>query len=441
MSTYEVFRDNVNDGDPVIGINSFTSDITITEFSENTVNTQKYVSFFSTVMNLLNSLIGAEILSISNSMRFCGVYVSIGLMTATALLSYFATIMTIKLEKDVNAESLSDMATKILGKAGSRVLAFLTLFFTYSCEVAYLIIGGNNISSWLSLIRLNAWTTGYRRSIVMLIYSLVLPVMLTLPKQITFISMFSTFAFFSVLGFTGVMIFKGYSYFQTHTINPTVKSYEFNLGFFNALAIYSLMFALPAIILPVLKPFHPSISKRYRVVGTSFFACYMFVIIPGVIGYLMFGQETHEIILTSFSNGDLAVQAVRVGLFIAVTASYPVIMLSIGSDLSALIFHQNNPNNLNTKSRSLVLLVGNIPPVLVAMVCPFISPVLAIGGALGGCMTNFFFPSLMWLVNSKKHKLHWTNIFCLLLVIFGFVSACIATYRAVIVAMHPHSDD
>ena len=406
------------------------------EYEENKVKIKR-VGFFGTVMNLLNSLIGSEILSISRSMRFVGVVFSVLLMTIIAILSYIATIMTVRLQNVLNAENFNDMALKLFGKWGSLGLDILVLLFTYSCLMAYLIIGGNNIKSWFTLLKIEDWMEGWKRMIVMLIYSLVLPVVLTIPKNIGFLSIFSTLAIFSVFLFSVALIIKASMYLPKNGIEPSTKTFDVNIYFFNAISVYSVMFALPALCLPLLKPVDPRMRYRYQIVGTSFFTCYLLVIIPGVLGYLMFGEQTKEIILDNFADSDILMQIIRVGFFIVVTASYPIVALTVAASLSHSIFKVSDPHNLDIKRRIFILLLTNFPPVLVAMVCPNIYPVISIGGALGGCLTNFFFPAIFWIKNSKMPLYKLTNIFCIFLAIFGLVSAGIATYEGVVLAIHP----
>ncbi|KAH0795421.1 Transmembrane amino acid transporter protein [Histomonas meleagridis] len=406
---------------------------TIGDFTElSNAQQQPQVSFFSTVMNLLNSLVGSEILSISSTMNYCGLVTSVALMTLAAFLSYMATIMIVRLQFRTHSESMNDMARKLLGKWGSLGLTILTLLFTYSCCVAYLIIGGDNIKSWLSLLHHEEWMMGSKRYLTMFIYSLVLPVALTIPRKLGFLSIFSTFSIFCLFVYAIVMIWKCSASLASNGINVTTKTATINLSFFNALAIYALMFALPAIVLPIIKNADPRIRSRYRIIGTAFMSCYLFVLIPGVLGYLNFGSSVNEIILNNFSNRDVIIQVIRVAFFVVVTASFPVIALTISADLSALIFNVFNPAELPWKKRAIVLLVTNIPPVVIAMACPSIAPVLSIGGALGGCMTSFFFPPLLWIKNSSHGFKYYKNILCLCLSVFGVVSAAIATYQAVV---------
>lgn len=419
----------------------YTDRSMVSEVSEIS-KTGKYVGFFPAVMNLLNSLVGAEILSISNTMTHCGFVVSVVLMTSIACLSYIATAMTVRLQYATKAESLNDMAKRLLGKVGSWALTILTLLFTFSCCVAYLIIGGNNIQSWLALVGHEEWMINtWKRALVIFIYSICLPAALTIPRKMTFLSIFSTFSIFCLALFVVILAYKVLLYLPKNGIDPTVMTATINLNFFSALAIYSLMFALPAICLPILKPTNPRISHRYRIIGTAFFSCYLFVLIPGTLGYLRFGNKTEEIILDNFDDSDVIIQVVRIAFFIVVTASYPVIGLSITSDLASIIFNMFEPATMPLKQRSITLIIANIPPVLIAMFCPSISPILAIGGALGGCLTNFFFPSLMWIANSGKKWYQGTNILCILLAAFGLISACVATYEALVSVITGESGD
>ena len=85
--------------------NYSSADMSRFDSASNVVD-QPTVGFFGTVMNLLNSLIGAEILSISRSMLFYGLTVSVVLMIFTAIISYITTILTVKLQSLTRAESL-----------------------------------------------------------------------------------------------------------------------------------------------------------------------------------------------------------------------------------------------------------------------------------------------------------------------------------------------
>ncbi|EAY18879.1 Transmembrane amino acid transporter protein [Trichomonas vaginalis G3] len=396
----------------------------------------KYASCFITMMNLLNTLVGAEILGIANSFTLCGLFVSIGLMVCTALLSYAASILVIRLQNFTGGQSINEIATKVMGKWGGTAVSVLTLCFTYSAQVAYLVIASETIEKWLLLLHADAWTTGWRRAIVVFGYAMVLPIALTIPKKMDFLNTASSIAILFLTVFACVMVYKAIVVLPKQGFNPTCESAIWGLNFFNALAIYAMIFALPAIVLPLLNPFDPSIKKRYFLMGSAFLTCFTIILVPSVCGYLMFGAYTEQIIFGSFDNKDILIQVVRATFFFVVNASFPVVGIAVVTDISALVYKVHNPADLDWKRRIICLLIADGPPLVLAMALPKVRPALEIGGAFGGCLTNFFFPPLLYIVQSKKKWYHPTNLLLLLFVTFGFVSSGIATYTAVEDCVH-----
>lgn len=69
------------------------------------------------------------------------------------------------------------------------------------------------------------------------------------------------------------------------------------------------------------------------------------------------------------------------------------------------------------------------------MFFPNVRPIMAIGGAVGGCMTNFFFPPTFYLIASPKKWSTWTHILLIIMAIFGVITTGISTYEAVVDAI------
>jgi amino acid permease len=396
----------------------------------------KYASCFITMMNLLNTLVGAEILGIANSFTYCGFYVSIILMVISALLSYAASILVIRLQHRTGGKSINEIASIIMGSWGGTAVSILTLCFTYSAQVAYLVIGSETLETWIEMLGFPEWTFGWRRAILVFIYAMILPVALTIPKKMDFLNTASTTAIFFLVIFACVMVYKAAITLPVKGFDETCERGQLGLNLFNALSIYAMIFALPAIVLPLLNPFDPSVKKRYFLMGSAFLTCFTIILVPSVCGYLMFGKSTEQIIFASFDNHDTLIQIVRATFFFVVNASFPVVGIAVVTDISALMYKVHDPAELDWIRRIKCLLVADGPPVLVAMVLPKVRPALEIGGSFGGCLTNFFFPPLLWLWSSKKPKTHWSNILMILFIAFGAISSAIATYEAVIDCIH-----
>ncbi|KAH0794482.1 Transmembrane amino acid transporter protein [Histomonas meleagridis] len=389
-------------------------------------------------MNLINSLMGAGILSVSNSFTFSGFYPSFILLTLVAVLSYFSACIVARLQIETGAESFADLAHKTTGKIGSGVLSVCVVLFCYSTMVAYLIIGCNVITDFFALGGIKI-PDGWGRPVLVLTFCICVPIAMTFPRRLTMLSMISTSAFFCLIFFFVSIIIKACQFFPKNGICPTCENGLFSMGLFNALAIYSLSFAMSVILLPILMQSDPNLKKRYFSIGATFFICYLFVMVPGVIGYLMFGKETKEVILDSFPQKDVLMIIVKAGYFVVLTASYPAIGLTAMATYSRVFFKEDEAQKLPWGKRAVCLLTENLPPLLITLFIPNVRPALAIGGALGGCMTNFFFPAIFTIILSPNRWFSWKNIPMVLLAAFGIIATVISTYEGVLDAIRSFS--
>jgi amino acid permease len=394
-----------------------------------------YVSPFSTVMNLLNTLVGAGILGIADTFRFCGFLPSYIVLLFIAILSLIATEMIVVLQIRVRAFSFEQLTEQALGKSFAALYTFAATFFCISGMVVFIIISGNTVQSWLGYAGWKIADGSWTYKAMVLVYALLLPVALTIPKNMHFLSYFSTFSIFCLFLFAFVIIFKGCVILPKQGIHETCEFGQVNVGIFNALAIYSLTFALAAIVMPVIAPSAPSLNTRTITVGSAFFICFTIVSITGVIGYLIFGTTVKPVLLESFPADDILTIIVRAAFFVVVNASYPVVSLTVGTSFARAIFGVNSSLALKGWRRAVVLFCNSSIPVVIAMFLPNIRPALAIGGALGGSLSNFIFPPLIWIRMSDKKLTHWTNILCILLCIFGVIAAIVSTYESVVDAI------
>lgn len=404
--------------------------------SQESIPKKQYTSTVATIFNLVNSLLGAGILGVPNAFTHCGFVPSLLLVTIVAALSYVSACLVVKLQNDTNAGSISDLAKITMGRPGSIALSICVVLFCYSSMTAYLIIGSDVIMFFLDktgfVIDRNSWG----RTLLVFIFSLCLPIAMTIPKQISVLSAISLFAFLGLNMFVVAMIIEAFINLPKHGISPTCMTGTFNMHFFNALSIMSLCFALASIILPVIMESHPNINHRMKEISWASYLSFFIVSIPAVLGYLMFGEDTKEVVFDSFPADDIIMIIVRIAYFVILTASYPVLGMSVLTTYSVAIYGVHDQKTLPWKKRFVILFLENILTLLVAMFFPNVRPVMAIGGAIGGCMTNFFFPPAFYLIVSNKSWKTWTHVLLIILAIFGIISTVISTYEAVLDAIH-----
>jgi hypothetical protein len=171
---------------------------------------------------------------------------------------------------------------------------------------------------------------------------------------------------------------------------------------------------------------------------TAFFCAFLIDVIPSTIGYLRFGKNTKEVLIYSFledNRSDALMQSVNFGFFLIANACYVIVSLQIMTDLGAVIYDEHDPKRIRWSRRLPLLFVTNIIPLCVTMVLPSVRPAFEIGGAFGGCLSNFFFPAVLYWWYSGLPVLHWKSVLLGLLALFGFISMVLGTYEAVIDAI------
>jgi amino acid permease len=401
----------------------------------NSPGEQKRVRRLATIMNLLNSLLGAGILAVPKSLSYTGVVPSMIILVIIAILSHIGTVLTIKLQFRTGAKGLDDLALKVTKKPGQLILSILTMIFCYSAMVGYLIIGGKILKTWLELANDKIkWDSTWIRALTVLIYSLVIPVALILPRSIAFLSPFSFITVISICLFFVAIIIKGCMKLPNPAVEPVIA--KGGMGVFSAISIYALAFALPIVVLPIVEPYNPDVRKRGVVSAWTCVLCFILVAVPAVIGYLMFGDKTADSILDNFANDDVLMIIVRIGFFFVVSFSYPCLGQSCLASWSMVFYKVNQHAELPTNKRAVVLLLTNAIPIILACFLPDASPVLGVGGALGGCIVDFFYPALIWVMVSKRPWTYWKNLLSILFTIVGIVLGVICTYQSIVDAVN-----
>ena len=400
----------------------------------------KPVSSITQVFSLLNSLLGAGILSVPNSFTNSGIIPSLFLLILMAALSYLATYMELYLQYKTHSIGLPEMASKTLGKAGSISLSICSLLFLVTAQLAYLILGGNMLESFFALGGIDISSSLMKRAAVVGAYALCLPIALTIPRNRFYLKYCAPITVFSIVFFGVSMIVKAAIMFKKENgISNTVEISVININLFSSLAIYGLAFALPAVCLPVFQQFDKDLKKRSRVSLAAIILCTILVLIPGIFGYLQFGAETKSNIMQNYPDNDILMICVRVSFFFVVSFAYPAVGQSTMSSWSQILFNDCRYDLLIWWKRLIVLLLSNGIPLLIAMFMANAKPALAIGGALGGCIVDFVFPSLMWISISNERWYKTKNLLCIIFILFGVVAAVISTYEAVLDAIQAFS--
>lgn len=398
------------------------------------VKKPKDSTFFNTLMNLLNSLLGAGILSVPSSFGSAGIIPSLIIIVAICYLSYVASIIDVRLTQKIECSGFDELVLKVMGKWGSVTYSIIVIIFLFASMIAYLIIGGDMIISWFSFAGIDVSAFRYRIWII-LVYSLIIPVVLMIPKNFFLIGIFSAASVFFIIFYIIATIIKSIQYFPKHGISKTMVIAKFDKSIFSAIGVYALTFALPTVVIALLHPYSPEYRDRRNVVMACFIITGSLTIFPSILLYLIFGDEADGNILNSFPSNDILFTIVRVGFFLIVSFSFPVLGKSVMCNWSQLIFNTNHANDLPTWKYVLIFFITVFIPILIAMFLPQCKPAIAVGGALGGCLACYTFPALLWILSSDKKWTDKSNVVYVIFAVFGVALASISTYQSVVDAI------
>ena len=391
-------------------------------------------TFFNTLMNLLNSLLGAGILSVPSSFGSAGIIPSLIIIIAICYLSYFASIIDVRLTQKIECSGFDELVLKVMGKWGSITYSIIVIIFLFASMIAYLVIGGDMIISWFSFAGKEFSSFKYRIWIV-LIYAIIIPVVLMIPKNFFLIGIFSTASVFFIFFYIIATVIKSIQYLPKYGISNTMVIAKFDLSIFSSIGVYALTFALPTVVIALLHPYTPEYKARRNVVMACFLITGSLTIFPSILLYLIFGENADGNILNSFPSNDVLFTIVRVGFFLIVSFSFPVLGKSVMCNWSQLIFHKNHPYELSKWRYVSVFAVTTLIPIIIAMFLPQCKPAIAVGGALGGCLACYTFPALLWILASGKKWNDKSNIGYAIFAVFGLALAIISTYQSIVDAI------
>lgn len=391
-------------------------------------NTEEFGTV-STYFNLINALVGAGIVSVPATFKDCGVGIATFLMICCIWLHQFSCEVVFKVQKKLGVSSLDEIAAKLFGLIGSNVISVLIIIYCVSADVAYLIIASNQIKSWLKLAGLNV-ETHLSWCLIVFIYSVFIPAAITCARNVKFLTKMAVPSVCSVVFYAISIVIKSCIYLNKNGISKSAVGFDFNFGIFTSFGIYFLTFTLSMVMLPIMEPYRNDVYSRIIVVGYALITCGLIVYIPSFFGYLMYGEDSKSDFLSSFSDNDILIIFVRIGMFVSVTASYPAVSLTIFSTLGHIFFKQSIPSQMKTWQRFTIISIVNLVNILLAMFLPDIRPVLGIGGSMGGCIVGYMFPSVCRLVLWEGKIDRW-YVFHALYVVFGLFSAGICTYSSI----------
>ncbi|EAX97842.1 Transmembrane amino acid transporter protein [Trichomonas vaginalis G3] len=382
---------------------------------------------FETFVNLTNAIVSASFVNVPITFVATGFGPTFISMVIICLLSWVSGNILIYLESELHVNNLTNLTHIVFGKVGEIIIDILNVIFTFSCTGSYLIIGSDRVESWAKVLGLKIKNRWYK-SLIAGIYSLILPVLLSYPL---FIQNFAYIAYLiTLLIITYTLMISGWSIkqiFILDKLSPTAKGYTYSNRMFTAISIHVSTFALPIMMIPIIKTYNRNVEKRKSIAGMTYVFTFILVTLSSCLCYLVAGESTHPDVLTSFDPKDAVIISSQVIMFLVVTLTYPFVTRSITEFFSFKFSGESRYEKLSFRKRILYASVSNIINVLLCVFISDSSILYGFGGAIPGCLMCFSFPSICCLKITKKKLYSWENIGHIVMATFGILMGITCT--------------
>ena len=153
--------------------------------------------------------------------------------------------------------------------------------------------------------------------------------------------------------------------------------------------------------LPSGTKFASRVKKMGRVNNIAFIACSVIYYLVGLCGYLAYGPDTEDNLLTNFgTNNTWYLNIVKLAYSFVALFSYPILSFSPLVSIDKTCFKQPRP----AWRRCVEAFIWSVLCYVVAMLIPQLRVIFSLTGSLCGVALVFVWPAFFYIFVSKKEK-------------------------------------
>lgn len=435
----------------------------------------KWTSSFSVCFNLVNTTIGAGVLSLPFAFHESGMLGGPIMLLCISLLSCYTLFVLMNCADKVQKFSYKELATAIFPvRFMGHVMEAVLFFFCFSGLVGYCFLIGQflelQMKDWLLGSRLSPsgfeteWSVILsNRSFMMSVPMVFIIFPLCCLRKINFLSYTS---FYSIICATFVIVSV---VVRSIIANTSTTRKELGKGSWRLIGtVDSLFIAFPIICFSMashitLLPMYSTMKNRYihvpfvsresstvsRGSGSGgsgrgriklmkvltvlcMAACFLLYLVIGVFGYLHFREDTKDNILNNYPADDPLNIVAKLAIVLVVIFSFPLLHFACREAIEKMVFPNRPVTTLRWVTEAAVI-CGLV--FAMAAIVPDLQTAFGITGATAGCLVVYTFPALMYfrVTESLLQK-----TVAMLVVIFSVLMGVASTVVLIIDAVRDH---
>lgn len=416
--------------------------------SDNFNNNQEFngASFLGAVFNLSTTIIGAGIMALPATMKVLGLALGVAAIILVAVVTDFSVAMLMRFSKAGGARSYAQVMGGAFGDLGRRVLQVCVVINNIGLLVVYMIIIGDVLSGsasdgihhvgvlegWFG----HHWWTG--RFFVLLVTTLCVFTPLAFFKRIDSLKHTSAVAVFLAL----VFLFVTSAIAIIKLVQGSIQMPRLLPHVTDVNSVWALFTAVPVLVTAYVCHFNVhNIENELNdptqiqpVVRASLALCSITYILISFFGFLLFGDETLDDVLSNFStdlgipHSSLLNDIVRVSYALHLMLVYPVIFYPLRLNLDGLMFPSSAPL-VNSNVRFFLITMGLMfLAFLGANFIPSIWDAFQFTGATASVCLAFIFPAAIVLRDAPGMSSRNDKIFAIFMVALAVLANMVAIY-------------
>ena len=367
-------------------------------------------SLGSSVVNMMNTIVGAGVLSIPSTVKKSGIVGAFLLLALSLYLSLEGAKMLSTVSIYTRAESYGMVAKKLNQPLMGALGDWAMIVFVLGISVAYFIILFSQvmdlIENWFGVARevLDKYYPIMGSSIALFIaFPLLCIPSIDALKFISWPSIICISLFVIIAVIKGIVQVSrgGLEYNLLPSSFPDLTSAV--SVFFSSLCCHASIPKMTSELrIPENSRFNSKVKKMIRIDNVAFLSCGAIYFVVGACGYLAYGNSIESNLLTNFSN-DKAwyLNIVKLAYALVVLFSYPTLAFAAVVTFDKICF-KKQPRPL--WRRIVECFIWSAISCFIAIIIPQLDTVFGIIGSLCGFLVNFAIPAYFFIGMAKKER-------------------------------------
>ena len=366
-------------------------------------------SLFSSIVNVMNTIIGAGVLSIPSTVGTSGLVGSFLILAISLYLSLEGAKMLSSTAVYTKAYSYGGVGSKLGNPAVGVVGDIAMILFDFGISVAYFIIlfdqAADLVVAWghVSTDSVSTWKPWLSAALAFFIGFPVLCI-----PTIDALRFTSTASIICIGLFVVISAVKGIGQVAQGGLAYKWFPDSFS-GLVSSISVFFTSMCCPVNIpkmtaelkFPSSSKFASKVAKMNRINTVAFLSCGSIYFIVGAFGYLAYGDAIEANLLTNFSNENAGyLYIVKFAYAFVVLFSYPTLAFAGLVTLDERCFKQSRP----TWRRCVEAFIWTCLSLFVALVFPILDKVFGVTGSLCGILLNFAIPAFYYVLMAKKER-------------------------------------